>query len=196
LSFGPPPCEREHKGATSKRIAVIGVGNVLLLDEGLGPRVAHELLQRYSFPEHVDVFDCATMGMQLLGILRGYDLVCVVDAVDGTGLAPGSVVSFAPDDIARHEGFSGAHDARLADVLNAAKLLGLHIDGHCFGVQVENMSPAAFCIGLTPAVEAALPLVLDAVIGFLAKQGVEARMRDHADGTGGEGTFDGRRTQP
>jgi hydrogenase maturation protease len=154
------------------------VGNALMLDEGLGPRVAAELVGRYRFPENVEVLDRGTMGMALLSDLRRFDVVLLVDAVDNTGKPPGTVVTYLPQDIAPYEAFHGAHDTRFVDVLEAAALLGCAPEGHCLGVQVQDMSPASYTIGLTPPVEAAVPFLIECVLGFLEQRGVRPCARD------------------
>ncbi|MDR3052894.1 MAG: hydrogenase maturation protease, partial [Coriobacteriales bacterium] len=67
--------------ANQERIAVLCIGNILMLDEGVGPRVAHELLERYSLPDTVEVLDRGTMGMSLLGEFKRFHTILVVDAV-------------------------------------------------------------------------------------------------------------------
>jgi hydrogenase maturation protease len=143
-----------------------------MLDEGVGPRVAAELLARYRFPSNVEVLDRGVMGMALLADLKRFDVILLVDAVDNTGKSPGTVVTFLPEDMASYEVFHGAHDTRFVDVLEAAALLGYALEGHCLGVQVENMSPAKYVIGLTSPVEAAVPFLIECVLGFLEQRGV------------------------
>jgi hydrogenase maturation protease len=165
----------------NRRVAVLCVGNILLLDEGVGPRVARELLERYDFPENVEVLDRGTMGMALLADLKRFDLLLLVDAVDNTGKPPGTVVTFLPDEIAPYEAFHGAHDTRFIDVLEAAALIGFAPEAHCLGVQVLNMSPADFTIGLTPPVEAAVPFLVECVCGFLEQRGIRLEPREERD---------------
>ena len=145
-----------------------------MLDEGFGPRVAQELLRRYSFPENVEVLDRGTMGMTLLSDLRRFDVVLLIDAVDNTGKPSGTVVTYLPEDIASYEAPHGAHDTRFIDVLEAAALLGHKPEGHCLGVQVQDMDPLDYIIGLTPPVEAAVPFVIECILGFLEERGVKA----------------------
>jgi hydrogenase maturation protease len=154
-------------------MAVLCVGNLLMRDDGLGPRVAAELTQRYQFPPNVEVLDRAVVGMQLLSDLKAFDVVVIVDAVDNTGAEPGSVLSFEADDLGLALSPVGAHDMRLSDVLGAAALLGYEPKTHCLGVQVADASPPQFTIGLSPAVEAALPLLMHSVLDLLAQHGVE-----------------------
>jgi hydrogenase maturation protease len=164
-----------------ERIAVLCIGNVLMRDEGLGPRVAAELLADWQLPENVEVLDRGTMGMALLADLKRFDVIVLVDAVDSTGESPGTILSYLPEDIAPYAGLRGAHDMRFSDVLAAAALLEYRPEAYCFGVQVEDMSFAAHTVGLSPAVEAAVPLLIDCVLGFLAERGVKARRRQHPE---------------
>jgi hydrogenase maturation protease len=161
-----------NHGSPGERIAILCVGNTLMLDEGVGPRVAAELLANYQFPGNVEVLDRGTMGMALLADLKCFDVILLVDAVDNTGKPPGTVVTYLPEEIAPYEAFHGAHDTRFIDVLEAASLLGYTPEGHCLGVQVENMSPAEYTIALTPSVEAAVPFLVECVLAFLAQRGV------------------------
>ena len=149
------------------RILILCIGNILLMDEGVGPRVAQELCERHELPEGVAVLDRGCMGMSLLTDLKGADKVLVVDAVDKTGFAPGIIVTFKPEDIAPYQAFHGAHDTRLVDVLQALELLGYQPEVDCLGVQIENMSPENFCIGLTPSVEAAVPVLVQSCLDYI-----------------------------
>ncbi len=155
-----------------KSIAVICVGNELMLDDGLGPAVYKELTARYEFPDNVEVFDVGCLSLDMLPCVRDFDVVMTVDAVDGTGEKPGTVVRFEPDAMARHSGaMASLHDLKLVDLFDAATLLGYEAEGLCLGMQVENPSPAQATIGLTPAVHAALPLLVETVAGELARLG-------------------------
>ena len=129
------------------RIAVFCVGNKLMLDDGLGPAV-YEELQAYDFAGAVDLFDVGCMSLDL--------------------------VRFSPDDAARRGfGSQSLHDLRLSDLFDAAALLGYHAQGVCLGMQIENANPIDLTIGLTPAIAAKLPDLVDAVLAELVAAGVE-----------------------
>ncbi len=165
---------------TTEKIAIICVGNRLMLDDGAGPAIYDELNQNYRFPDNVSLIDAGCMTMDLLPVVKDYDYLITVDAVDGTGEEPGTVFRFAPEDIAGHGVMQSLHDMRLIDLLNAAALLGFDARGMCFGVQVANMNPAVVTEGLTPQVFDALPLLRDAVLAHLIERGVSFL---NADGT-------------
>ncbi|MDR3315129.1 MAG: hydrogenase maturation protease [Coriobacteriales bacterium] len=181
--------DNTNPALTPQRIGILCIGNLLMLDEGVGSRVAAELLERYEFPSNVEVLDRGTMGMALLADLKRFDVVLVVDAVDNTGTAPGTVVTFLPEDIAPYQAFHGAHDTRFIDVLEAAALLDYKVEGHCLGVQVENMQPAQLTIGLTPPVEAAVPFLVECVLGFLEQRGCVPHDRSPATPAAGRLTL-------
>jgi len=155
-----------------KRILVLGIGNILMKDEGVGCRVVEELQRHYEFPDNVSVVDSGTMGMVLLDLMRRHDFTLVVDGVDNTGYPPGTVVRMSPEDIASNQIMHSLHDVRFVDVLEAAKLIGLEIEGHVVGVQVEDIAPVDLVIGLSDSVEEALETAIDAVLTVLAEQGI------------------------
>lgn len=167
------------------RIAVFCVGNRLMLDDGLGPAVYDELIACYDFPESVTLLDVGCMSLDMLPYVDSCDYVIAVDALDGTGSEPGTVFSFAPDDMARHSGATASlHDLKLVDLFDAASLMGYSAEGRCFGMQAGNTSPAEFSIGLTPAVYDALPLLVDTVLADLTRHGAEIRVKATGEAVG------------
>lgn len=132
------------------KIAVFCVGNRLMLDDGIGPAVYDELVEHYEIPEGVDLYDLGCMTMKLLNKVDEYDFIITVDAVDGTDSEPGTVFRYKPEDIARaQDAMASLHELKLVDLFDAAQLLGYSCDGICYGMQIENMSPAELVEGLT-----------------------------------------------
>ncbi len=80
------------------RTLVLGLGNILLRDEGVGVRVVEALAERYVLPAGVEVVDGGTAGMDLLDTLAGCAHLLICDAVQ-TGGPPGSVVKLAGDQV-------------------------------------------------------------------------------------------------
>lgn len=163
------------------RILVLGIGNVLMLDEGIGNRVAVELEKNYRFPGDVRIMDAGTMGLGMLHLFRGVEFLLVVDAMDGSGHPPGTVVRIAPEDFAPNQVMHSLHDIRFVDVLEAAKLIGLMPEADCIGIQVQDMSPAEITIGLSEPVEAAVPRAIAAVLYVLEERGVEIQPLESPD---------------
>lgn len=166
-------------GELPAKIAVLCVGNKLMLDDGVGPAVYEELVEGYEIPGNVELYDIGCLSMDMLFLVDACDFIITVDAVDGTGAEPGTVFRFQPDAMARHAGANASlHDLKLVDLFDAATLLGYSADGLCLGMQVENSSPAEVAIGLTPKVYEALPLLVETLIAELYKLGVEVKRKD------------------
>lgn len=151
-------------------IAVLCVGNELLMDEGAGPTCGRYLAARYQIPADVHVLDRAVMGMTIVSDLRAYDKALVLDAVDVPGAAPGDLFSFSPQDAATSGQIASLHEMRFSDVLLTAELVGVSCEGHCLGVQALNISPSEFVRALTPRVAAAVPLLAAEAARWLRAQ--------------------------
>jgi hydrogenase maturation protease len=152
----------------SPSVLILGLGNPLRGDDGVGPRVIEELNRR-KLPEGVKAQDGGTGGFDLLHVLEGWERAVIVDAAD-VGRAPGQFVRFTPKDarlIESADGFS-LHNAGLAEALALAKAVGQPLpEMVIFGVQPERVGWGE---GLSPAVEATLPALVDAVLDETNKQ--------------------------
>lgn len=161
------------------KVAVFCVGNKLMLDDGIGPAVYEEIIEQYEIPENVDFFDVGCMSMDMVPLVRDYDLLITVDAVDGTDAEPGTVFRYAPHDIARTSGVSTSlHELKLADLFDMAALVGHEAEGICYGMQIENMEPADFTIGLTPKVYEKLPFLVESVVAELYRRGIVLKKKE------------------
>ena len=109
----------------TKRILVLGIGNILWADEGFGVRVVEEFHRRYVVPDNVTVLDGGTQGLYLVNYLEEADGLIVFDAID-YGLEPGQLKLVRDDEVPK---FTGAkkmslHQTGFQEVLSAADLLG------------------------------------------------------------------------
>jgi hydrogenase maturation protease len=105
-------------------VLVLGMGNLLLEDEGLGIRALELLQQRYVIPPGIDLLDGGTTGMGLLDDMSGRDHVLVLDACQ-TGDPPGTLVRLAGDEVPVYFGMRiSPHQLGLSDVLATLELSG------------------------------------------------------------------------
>jgi hydrogenase maturation protease len=142
-------------------LLVLGLGNPILGDDGLGPRAIAEIAARGGLPEGTRLFDGETGGLDLLGEIEDARRLIAIDAVH-LGGRPGALHRLAGGAIPRHlERSASAHDVGLRDLLALARLRG----GGPRDVVVLGLEPAAIepATTLSPALEAALPLLLAAV---------------------------------
>jgi hydrogenase maturation protease len=143
------------------RTVILGVGNLLLSDEGVGIHAAQRLMEDEELRElGVEVLDGGTLGLDLLPIIESCDRLFIVDCVKG-GEEPGTVYRFEPEDIKDVvDGIKmSIHDFNLVDVLNLAKALGKPLPKiTIYGVEPESLS---WSLELTPRVEQALVRVIE-----------------------------------
>ncbi|NLI12511.1 HyaD/HybD family hydrogenase maturation endopeptidase [Pelotomaculum propionicicum] len=143
-----------------KRIVVIGVGNLLLADEGIGVHAVNEL-KKESFPSSVEIIDGGTAGIDLLYLLEDADSAIIIDCVDA-GTEPGSILRMPVDELMLQKPGQAVslHDINLAEVLSMAKSLGVLPQTVIFGVQPVEIE---FGTELTAAVKNTLPRLVQLV---------------------------------
>jgi hydrogenase maturation protease len=151
--------------AAGERVLVLGVGNILMGDEGVGVHVMR-VLEDLPVIDGVRLLDGGTGGVNLLTEFDGADDIVMVDATRD-GLAAGSIAFLQPEIVGELPHGLGAHDFGLKDLFAAAALIGRFPRIHLYTVSVENVRP--MCMELSPEVAAAVPRVV-ASIRALAKQ--------------------------
>jgi len=153
-----------------ERITIMGIGNPLMRDEGIGIRVVETLMTALEFPPNVTLVDAGTMGMTILNLFQDCDYMLVVDAIEGTGEPAGTVVRLSPENLAPNQVMHSLHDVRLPEVLQAASLIGGTPETIAIGIQIEEI--AEWVMELSEPVENALPVAAAAVLEELAALGV------------------------
>lgn len=153
------------------KILLVGIGNILMSDDGIGVRAIELLSERYRFPEEVTVLDGGTLGLSLLPHVQNVDRLIVIDAVD-TGSPPGTLVRLAGEEIPRAlESKLSPHQLGLKDLLGVASLLGC-APGETV---ICGVQPASVQMGmdLSPSVQAQLESLVESVLQQLAAWSAE-----------------------
>jgi hydrogenase maturation protease len=156
--------------AAKERILVLGVGNLLMGDEGVGIHAARELMER-TLPQHVDVIDGGTAGLDLLHLMEGYQRVLIIDAVD-VGEEPGAILRFGPQDVTSEDGDfpMSLHQTEVLRVLEFATYVGQTLPPVViYGVQPETME---WSLELSPRVQAGLASLVAAVEEEISTWGI------------------------
>lgn len=140
---------------------VLGLGNTIMADDGIGPRVIELLQQQGGVPDGVELLDGGTLGLDLLPRLEGVQRLIIVDAVE-TGQPPGSLVRLSGDEVPLAlETKLSPHQMGLKDLLAVARLMDqLPSEIILIGVQ-----PAIIEMDteLSPAVKSRLPELVSMV---------------------------------
>jgi len=155
---------------TAPEITVLGVGNIVLQDEGFGVRVMEALQARYSFPDNVQLLDGGTLGMELLHFIPGTRRLLIIDAIKSDE-GPGHCYAFHGDEVTGHfhEKLS-AHEIGIQDLLALLQVTGREIDE----VVVIGASPYVLEAGLELSAEMQklVPVVEKMALQELEKWGV------------------------
>jgi hydrogenase maturation protease len=154
------------------RIAVLGLGNILLTDEGVGVHAIHALKSRFVFSQDIDIIDGGTMGLDLLPIFQDNDRIVIIDAAD-FGQPPGHIGIRRGDEISSvlNTKFS-VHHIGLSDVLFAIKLMRDTIPDICFiGIQPQSL---AVGLAMTDEISNLIEPLISRALQKLAEWGVQS----------------------
>jgi hydrogenase maturation protease len=150
-------------------LLVLGLGNVLLTDDGVGPAAVVRLQDRYSTPDGVRVLDGGTLGLALLHYVEDCETLVIVDAVKADAV-PGTLVRLTGDDVGAAVATRlSPHQVGVADLLEGADLLGRKPPIIVLlGIVPESIELG---FGLSPSVERAMPDLVDLVVQETASLG-------------------------
>ena len=157
-------------------VRILGLGNVLMGDDGFGPFVVEAIAAAYELPEHVSVVDLGTPGLDLTPFLTGADVAIIVDTVRADG-NPGEVRTYRREDLFKQGPPMrlGPHDPGLAQTLLTLEFAG------CAPRQVVLVGAiphtTAPCGRLTPTLRRAVPEAMHAIVGQLESLGVSVLPR-------------------
>ena len=160
-------------------IRILGLGNVLMGDDGFGPFVVEAVAAAYELPANVSIIDLGTPGLDLTPFLSGADVAIIVDTVRAEG-SPGDLRTYRREDLFKHGPPMrlGPHDPGLAQTLLTLEFAG------CAPRQVVLVGAipqtTAPCGRLTRALRRAVPEAMHAIVGELESFGVSAPRRPSA----------------
>jgi hydrogenase maturation protease len=147
------------KGTDMRTLLVMGVGNILLTDDGVGVYAVQEL-EKEAWPESVTLMDGGTFTQDLYHIFEGYDDLLVLDVVHA-GHAPGTIYRLTEDDLIQNESQRlSLHDVDLIDSLKMADLIGKRPKMRVLGM--EPLDFTSWNMGLSPTLQAAFPAFVEA----------------------------------
>lgn len=147
-------------------VVVIGLGNVVRSDDGVGVQAVARLRERLGSQSDATLVEGGTAGLLLLPHLADAERAIIIDAID-VGAEPGTLVRLGGDDFAcAFSAGSTVHDVGLRDLLGAARLSGAWPEQ----LVLHGVQPGSIALGteLTPTVAAALDLLVDSVARELA----------------------------
>lgn len=146
---------------------IVGLGNPILGDDGIGIRVAQAIADtKHVVDHHLEFLEASLGGLALAEQMLGYDRVILVDAIQTPGGRPGAIYRLNLDDLPTYHADS-IHDTSLRTALQVLRRQGGHIPGHITIIAIEAVNLHDFGEMLTLEVEAAIPFAVDAVLAEL-----------------------------
>ena len=156
------------------KVLILGVGSILMMDEGIGIRAIEELQKRCRFPENVELLDGGTSGIELLSYISGKDYLIIVDAIKG-GHPPGTVLKIEGEDApAKFMTRISPHQLGISDLLAAATLTDeIPKKVVLFGIEPKEIKMG---IGLSDEVKANLGRLVEVIVQDLRRIGCEVQI--------------------
>jgi hydrogenase maturation protease len=142
---------------------VLGLGNPILSDDGVGIKVAQELREKLRNPQ-VTVAESSLAGISLLDSIVGYDEVIIIDAVQTEKGNAGQIYRMKPEDFSLTKHFTSPHQINLLTALELGKMLDLAMPKQITIFAVEAKNITSFSEKCTPEVEQAIPEVVKMVL--------------------------------
>jgi hydrogenase maturation protease len=142
----------------NNKTLVMGVGNPILKDDGVGIHAVRELKKTVT---GVDFLEESLSGLELIEQFRGYERVVIIDAVKTQGGVPGEVYHLSPEDMPTLHGLS-PHDADFRSAIEyGKKFMGVMPLIEIYGIEVENVTE--YGETLTAEVEKSLPRIIERI---------------------------------
>ncbi len=156
----------------AQHILVLGVGNILLKDEGVGVRLIEQLQAGYTFSPNVRLMDGGTLGIRLLDDITAADHLIVVDAVRNDQ-PPGTLYRLPAEELKRCVSFKNSlHQTGLLETLAYAEMLGQRPPTVVVGIEPADISP--WGTELTPSIEERLEELAGKVLEEIHRAGGQA----------------------
>jgi hydrogenase maturation protease len=155
------------RDTTRAKTLLLGLGNDLLTDDAIGLRVVAEVRRLLKDHQTISVDESAEMGLALLDLVVGYETLIIVDAIQTNEAPPGFVHQLGGDDLNALPAVS-PHFLGIGELLALGRELGLSVPSRVRIFAVEVQDPFNVGTQLTPALKAALPRIVECVLGLCA----------------------------
>ena len=142
---------------------ILGIGNTVLSDDGVGCRVVQRLKKRLQGMSEITVKETAVSGLSLLDELTGYERLIIVDAIKTKSGKPGVVYKLSPSDFKTGR-MAIIHDLGLVSTLELGRKLEMDMPGEVIIFAIEAKDMATFSEKLSPEVEKAIPQAVEMVL--------------------------------
>jgi hydrogenase maturation protease len=164
------------------KVLLLGIGNLLFGDEGIGVHFINYIGEKYRFEgePQFDIVDGGTLAQRLIPIIVEYDKVIIIDTINAPGVEAGEVYFFNFDAVPDAVDWQGsAHEVEMLQTLNMMDLAGDRPPTMIMGVVPTVIEATEF--SLSENVEAAVPLMEKTLLDYLKTLGITAVMKSEVD---------------
>ena len=145
------------------RTLVLGLGNPILSDDGIGCRVALAVKEKIKRPE-IDIIEASIAGLDFLDMLADYDTAIIIDAIQTKEGSPGQIYRFEPDMFVNTCDSNTPHGVNFATAIKLGEQLGLPLPQRITIFAIEAKDITSFSETCTPEVAAAIPACVSMVV--------------------------------
>ena len=150
------------------KTVIVGLGNPILADDGVGIKVAEELRTLIGHRDDVDVNQAYAGGLRIMDVVMGYDKAIIIDAMLNQNGVPGEIRKFGLEDFAATKNLFSTHDMDLNSAFELAKITGYKVPNEVIIWGIEALDILTFSEELTEVVAASVPTVVQNILADLS----------------------------
>jgi hydrogenase maturation protease len=144
------------------KILILGMGNDILTDDGIGIKITKVLEKKFPFPNII--YDTLSLGgLEIIEYIKDFKMVVLIDAIKTLDGIPGTVYQFKPEDFKETSHLSNIHDISFLTSLKLAKELNIPTPEKVHIIAIEIVEDMVFSNDFTPQVQARYPEILEEV---------------------------------
>lgn len=155
-----------RRGKTKKKILILGIGNILQKDDGLGVHIVNEISSMKDLPKDVEAADGGTFGYDLLPLMSGRERIVIVDALKVDDV-PGSLYGFPAKHLADSNQKFSLHDIGVKKIIDMLSLTGENPEIEIVGIVPEDISSLE--IGMSDSVKKIIPKAVEYIFKAAVK---------------------------
>jgi len=144
-----------------KKVTILGIGNLLLKDDGIGIHLIDHLRElEYEDIYNVELIDGGTCILDLLDVFVNNERIIVLDSIKG-GHAPGTIYKLTPEELGTYiKSTTSLHDVQILDIMRDAKYLGFEPEVVVIGIEPEEIT---FDLELSPSIKKTIPQIINII---------------------------------
>ena len=150
------------KDSKKMKTIVLGIGNPILSDDGIGIKIARKLKEENPL---LDIAETSEIGISLFDFIPGYDKLIIIDSIKTGQGEPGEVYKLKLEDLKPSEDFPSSHSIDMITALELGRRLGYKMPQHVSVYAVEVKDNSSFSESCTQEVEKRVPSIVKQIIG-------------------------------